>query len=97
MPIERYRNLEDARKALWLQPGSPALAREWDALYRLSTLAPAAPPIRGLRKFRTIEAANRDTEAWTDECVRRGQQRRQVSTPSGDSQQPVCSHRLREI
>lgn len=81
MPIERHRNHDDARRALWLPAGSPRLAREWEACYRLSLLAPSAPPPRGVHKFADIEALNRDTERWIGERVRQGKLRIRPTEP----------------
>lgn len=75
MPLFRYRNLDDARRDLWLPPGAGTLAQEWQALYRLSLLAPPAPPLRGVRKFRDINEANRDTDAWVLERVQAARRR----------------------
>lgn len=75
MPVFRFRDHEEARTALWLPAGSPALAREWLALYQLSLLAPAAAPRRGVYKFRTIEEANQDADAWTGKRIRAGRAR----------------------
>ena len=41
----------------------------------LSHLAPPIPPFRGVKKFKTIEEANADTEARIAEQVRAGRAR----------------------
>jgi len=57
--IQKFRTFEDARRALWLEPGDPAI------LERLRTLADVArrrPGPRGVFRFRTIaEAKDRRT------------------------------------
>ena len=65
MPVERFRDPEDARRALWVDPSDPSLAKRIRALWaRTARLAPAMIP-RGLRKFRRIEDANAERDAWT--------------------------------
>lgn len=70
MTIQRFRDFEEARQALWVPPGDPRLAERirncWEFARRL---APGAAP-RGLRRFRTIEEANLDREAWTNQRAR---------------------------
>jgi hypothetical protein len=70
MPIQRFRTHDDARRALWCDREDPDLhrriARLWAAGARL---VPLRIP-RGLRKFRSIEEANREREEWVTERVR---------------------------
>lgn len=70
MSLQRFRDSDEARRALWLKTGHPDLVprirRLWEFARRL---APGAPP-RGLRRFRTIEEANQEREQWTMERVR---------------------------
>lgn len=75
MPIRRFASLEDASRALWVEPGDSSLARTWNTLVALSRLAPDAPPHRGLKRFSSIEDANRDTDAWIARRVRAGRER----------------------
>jgi hypothetical protein len=56
MGIERFRTFEEARRALWLEPGDPRLL---DRLKRLGELARTPPRPRGVFRFRTIEEAKR--------------------------------------
>lgn len=71
VPVWRFRDLDEARRTLWLAPDDPALGAR---LRRLRAFwAPLAPPLaqpRGVRRFRTIEAANADREQWAAERVR---------------------------
>lgn len=66
MPVQRFRDPDEARRALWTESSDPALARRIRALWaRASRLAPSMIP-RGLRKFRSIEEAGRERQAWTE-------------------------------
>jgi len=64
MPIQRFKSSEEAREALWVLPGDPHLIprirKLWDFAARL---APGAAP-RGVRKFRSVEDAQRDRAEW---------------------------------
>lgn len=70
MALKRYRSLEESGRALWHAPDDPALLREFRSLWRLGDwLAPwTLPP--GVHRFRSIEAMNRQREAWEHERVR---------------------------
>ena len=75
MPVYRYRSLEEAQRALWLEPGDPRIARiaEWLWEFSASLLGPAQHMDfgqRGLKKFRSIEEANADRERWETERSR---------------------------
>lgn len=64
MTLQRFRDFEEARRALWLEPGDPRLAARIRSLWAFaSRLTPGAAP-RGLRRFRAIEEANLEREAW---------------------------------
>lgn len=63
MPVYRYRSFDDARRALWTRSDAPDLA---DRIRRLWAFSARLYPRRytpGVRKFRTIEDANRDRES----------------------------------
>jgi hypothetical protein len=71
MPIERFQSFDAARRALWLDGDDPALPdrlrRHWAFARRLN----AFPAPLGVRKFRSIEEANADRDAWIRERVER--------------------------
>ncbi len=70
MGLQKFRDLEEARQALWTEGADPDLHLRIQRLWALSVrLAPLGIP-RGLRKFRTIEEANEDREAWVRRRVR---------------------------
>lgn len=71
MPVQRFRDFDEARRALWTHSRDPDLARRIRALWaRASRLSPPMIP-RGLRKFRNIEEANLEREEWVAARVRR--------------------------
>jgi len=66
MPLQRFRDSEDARRALWVERGDPQLARRIRGLWAFAgRLAPGSAP-RGLRRFRTLEEAGRERDAWIE-------------------------------
>ena len=69
MPIHRFRDLDEARRALWSTSDDPALADRIRRLWRFTArlARPSAP--RGLRRFRTIEEANAEREGRITERV----------------------------
>jgi hypothetical protein len=71
MPVQRFRTLEEARRALWLKPGDPRLERTIKWVWALSAgLMGHSPQPRGLKKFRTLEEANADRKRWETERSR---------------------------
>jgi hypothetical protein len=70
MPVQRFKHPDEARRALWTAPGDPRLPARIRRLWSLAArLAPLGSP-RGVRKFRRIEDANREREAWVAHRVR---------------------------
>lgn len=71
MGIQRFDDPEEARRALWAEPGDPELGNRIRAVWAFARrLAPGAPP-RGLRRFRCIEDAARAREEETAARVAR--------------------------
>jgi hypothetical protein len=71
MSVRRFRDPEEARQALWTRSDDPELPARIRRLWALSRrLAPIEAP-RGVRKFRTIEEANRERDERTRRRVRR--------------------------
>lgn len=56
MPVQRFRTFEDARRALWREPGEPSILQH---MKRIAELARPVPCPRGVFRFRTIEDAKR--------------------------------------
>jgi hypothetical protein len=70
MPVERFRDLDAARRALWAAGDDPNLVARIRRLWSISSrLVPLGIP-RGVRKFRRIEDANRERDAWVERRVR---------------------------
>jgi len=63
MPVQKFRTLDDARRALWLAPEDPRLLPR---MKRLGDMAHSPRKIqRGITQFRTIEEAKRHKgAAW---------------------------------
>ncbi len=61
MPVQKFRSLEEAARALWLEPGDP---RIWEALVRRwrihRALRPQGPrPAPGVYRYRSLEEKQR--------------------------------------
>ena len=69
MPVQRFRSFDEARRALWVESGDPSLARRIAGLWRLSARLVSRRIPRGVRKFHTIEDANREREVWVSARV----------------------------
>jgi len=64
MGLQRFRTQEEAREASWSTRRGPARCDRIRSLWRIaSRLAPGAAP-RGLRRFASVEAAERDRQEW---------------------------------
>ena len=63
MPVEKFKNLEEARKALWTETKDPRLPSRIRQLWDFSSrLHPRSAP-KGVQRFRSIVEANREREA----------------------------------
>ncbi len=71
MPIRRFRTLPDEDEGVWMPPDRPELLVTIGATWALAArLCPQRfPP--GVYKHRSIEDANRRTEEWERETIRR--------------------------
>jgi hypothetical protein len=69
VPIQRFRDLDEARRALWVDPDDPRLAERIRRLWRFAArlAKPSAP--RGVRRFHTIEEANAERERRIDHRI----------------------------
>lgn len=70
MPVRRFRSVEDMEPSVWMDRDDPRLWPTIASVWALSVrLRPAHfPP--GVYKHRSIEAMNRQTEAWEAANVR---------------------------
>lgn len=72
MPVQKFRSFEEAREALWGDPGDPAYLRRVAWLWAFSDrLYPRRFP-RGVYRFASIEEANLQRQAWEAAGDRRG-------------------------
>lgn len=70
MPLQRFRDFEEARRALWSERSDANLFARIRSLWSFARrLAPGAAP-RGVRRFRTLEEANQHREEWIERRVR---------------------------
>lgn len=91
MPVQKFRDFETARRALWLPSGHKDLVRRIKGLWAFSSrLTPSQIP-RGVRKFRSIEAANQEREQWVASRIRQ-QRSRNLGLPVGSSAQQIRSN-----
>ena len=54
MPVQKFRTLEEARRALWTTPGDPLVLERMKRLGELARSRPARP---GVFRYRSIEEA----------------------------------------
>ena len=72
MPVQKFHSFEEAREALWGEPGDPDHLRRVAWLWAFAErLYPLRVP-RGVYRFASIEAANRQRRAWEMAGERRG-------------------------
>jgi hypothetical protein len=69
MPVQKFRTLDEARRALWMRSDDPRLP---DRALRLMAFSRRlaivhAPP--GVRRFRTMEEANAERKTWRVETL----------------------------
>jgi hypothetical protein len=77
MPVQKFRTWDDARRALWCDPDDPTHLRRMAQLLRFSArLHPRSYP-PGVYKYRSLEDAQRDRDAWEREVARRLRDQRQ--------------------
>ena len=72
MPVQKFRDSDEARRALAISSDDPRLTERIRALWSFSSLLAPPPPIhRGIHKYRTIEEANAARREWEGDHVRR--------------------------
>jgi hypothetical protein len=69
MPIQKFRDLDAARRALWRPANSADLVRYMKSLWAFSTRLVRREIPRGVRKFRSIQEANLEREQWVTRRV----------------------------
>lgn len=60
MPVQKFRDLDSARRALWSKTEDSALARRITSLWECSREMSGYASPRGVQKFRSLEEANLD-------------------------------------
>ena len=66
MPLQRFRDFEEARRALWTGRDDAALAPRIRSLWAFAQrLSPGIAP-RGIRRFRSLEEAGQDRDKWIE-------------------------------
>jgi len=66
MPLQRFRDFEEARRALWIERDDPQLVSRIRSLWTFARrLAPGGAP-RGIRRFRSPEEAGRERDEWIE-------------------------------
>ena len=64
MPVVKFHSFEEAREALWGEPGDPAYLQRISWLWAFcDRLYPRRYP-RGVYRFTSIEEANAQRDAW---------------------------------
>jgi hypothetical protein len=77
VPVQRFRTLDDARRALVVAwPGASLINRIRRVWATAALLAPAIEIPRGVRKFRTIEDCNQERNAREQARVDKARARR---------------------
>ena len=64
MPVYRFRNFEDARRALWTDASAPDLGQRIRRLCAFSARLASRRLTSGVRRFHSIEEANRERATW---------------------------------
>jgi hypothetical protein len=62
LPIRRFRDFDDARRALWVGTDDPELASRIRRLWRFSSRLARPSVDHGVRRFHSIEEANAERE-----------------------------------
>lgn len=72
MPVRKYRRVEDMPDDdKWVPTGHPSIPRRIRFLWRLSSALATIGFPRGVRKYKSIEAANEEREQWEDARIDR--------------------------
>jgi hypothetical protein len=79
VPVQKFRDLDAARRALWVDPRDPALPDRMRRLWRFSARLARPNLPRGLHRFRSIEEANAERKRRETERVRALRAERQAS------------------
>lgn len=64
MPLQRFRSFEEARAALWGRTSDPAYLRRMAWVWAFSQKLCPSHLKPGVRRYRSLEEAQREREAW---------------------------------
>ena len=64
MPVQRFKSFEEAREALWGDAGDPAYLRRLAWLWAFADRLYPRRFRRGVYRFRSIDEADRQRQAW---------------------------------
>ena len=62
MPVRRFRDFDEARRALWVSADDPGLSDRIRRLWRFSSRLASPSAERGVRRFHSIEEASAERE-----------------------------------
>jgi hypothetical protein len=70
MPVQRFRSLADAERALWCQSPDEGYLERLERWWKIvDQMTPRSFPT-GVFRYRTLEEADRDRKAWLDAARR---------------------------
>ena len=64
MPVWKFRNSEEARRALWTESSDPDLPERLRRLFAFVKRLSRSRAPRGVRRFNSVEEANADRALW---------------------------------
>ena len=64
MPVRKFRSIEEMKQRSWLPSGDPAIPRQIRYLWRMASASPRPIAPRGVRKYRSVAAADDARRAW---------------------------------
>lgn len=76
MPVQKFRTMEEARRALWISADDPNLIPRIRQMWEFTTRIAPYPIRKGVRKFRNMTEANQERESWELERIRHYQELR---------------------
>lgn len=65
MPVQKFRTHDEARQALWKTSDDPRLLPTLIGLFDFSRRLARVRPVAGLRRFRSLEEAQRERDGWS--------------------------------
>lgn len=73
MPVQKFKDFDSARRALWLDSGDPRIWDRFRQVYTLSRkLSPSAITLPGVRKYRSLDEAEADRQSMKSQTSQPG-------------------------